>query len=283
MTGAWKGGLQFSNAVDIGTDLPFSQGFPVPGASSTYVKGSWQQVTASTTTDIAWLQIYIETQTSNGLNWALDIGMGASGSETVIVANLSCSQSSASGTRYLLPLTIPAGTRIALRASSSVANDQLIVALHGFSDAFTSAGTGSAIDTYGFISTSNVGLQVDPGATAGAKGAWVQLTASLTADIAGFVLAFDTQSTYNGTVGILNFLVDIGCGASGSEVIILPNYYLAGLTQAVSPIWGTLYGPSSGYLPIQVGAGTRIAVRAQCSTATSPDRLIGVIFYAVRQ
>jgi hypothetical protein len=280
MTGAWKGGLQFATALDLGTVPATSQVTGVTGASTSYTKGTFQQIVASTTADSTWIMIYISNQISGGSAFAVDIAVGTSGSEVAVISNLLCSADAAQGVRYMFPLTIPAGTRISARVSSNVGFDSLPVGVTVFSDAYASVGSGGPIDTYGFLSTTNYGTTVDPGATANTKGAYTQIVASTTADLAGLSLYIDSQGTSTGAVGPITWLVDVAVGPSGSEVVILPNLFIIGVTGAGFSI---TYAPVISYLPLQIGAASRIAVRAASSTGTTPDRLLGITVYGVRQ
>lgn len=282
MTGAWRGGLSLSNAQTYGVTPATSLAFGCNGsATTTYAKGSWTQMTAAATYDSTWIMVWVQTAFSGGWAVAVDIGVGASGSEVVIVNNLAFTQyqSSTSG-RFFFPLTIQAGTRIAARASSNFTNDSMQVQIVCFDDSFLSAGAGSAVDTYGFSTAVNLGTAVDCGATANTKGAYTQIASSLTADISGFIINIDNQSATDAAGAQVAALIDVAVGGSGSEVVILPNLQTFWFTGATSNAVGT---PLLPYLPLPIAAGTRIAVRGQCSTAVSPDRVFGVTLYGVRQ
>lgn len=279
MTGAYAGGLQISVGTDLGTVTATSTGPILTTGGSTYTKGSWTQIVASLAQDAAWLMFYIQTETSSGSNYAVDIGVGGSGSEIAIVSNLFFSAESGGGHRYMFPLSIPAGTRVSARAAGSNASTTISIGLTVFSDSYQSAGCGSAIDTYGFSSATILGTSVDPGSTANTKGAYSQITASTLADIAGIFVLFDCQNDITGSGADCTFLIDVAVGSSGSEVVIVPNIPLCSSqhTNASAQMAGFL-----PYLPIQIGAGSRISVRAQCSVNTSPDRLFGCTVWGVR-
>lgn len=279
MTGAYAGGLQLSAGADLGTVAANSTGPVLNTGGSSFVKGSWSQIVASLAQDCSWMMFYIETLNSSGTNYAVDIGVGSSGNEVVIVANLLFSSQSAGGIRYMFPLNIPAGTRVAARvAGNGSPGGGLSVGFNVFSDTYQSAGCGSAIDTYGLNSATILGTAVDPGATVNTKGAYSQVVASTVADIAGIFVAFDQQNTGSGSSNAIYYLVDIAVGLSGSEVVIIPNVLLSAYV-------GTSATQLDGHLPyvaVQIPAGSRIAVRCQSSTNTSPDRVIGCTIFGVR-
>lgn len=280
MTGAWRGGLQLSQAIDLGTTAASSQGFSFPGSTvSTFTKGAWTQAIAATTTDSTWIMVYLQTQISGGIHSAVDIGVGGAGSEVAIISNLLCSSVGQIGARYMFPFSVMAGTRISARLSSSVTFDAIVAGITVLSDTYGSAGTGSAIDTYGVSTATNLGTAVDPGGVANTKGAYSQITASTTSDLSGFHLYLDTQSDTTGAGVVVSWLVDLAVGAAGSEVVILPNLFAVAFE---SSNFANIYDPLIPFLSIQIPAATRIAVRAQCSSIVSPDRLIGASIYGAR-
>ncbi len=279
MTGAWRGGLALSGAADVGTFPAFSGGVTVPGAATTFTKGAWTQATAATTNDSAWIMVYMQNQTSAGLRFALDVGIGTAGSEVTILANLLLGTLNAHGERFMLPLSIAAGTRIAVRLASDTASDSMIVGIETFADSFLSAGCGAMSDTFGFVSASNTGQVIEPGATANTKGAYTQITASTTADLTGFMMVFDSLNNSAGTNAGSQWLVDLAIGGAGSEQVIIPNLYAVGLYASFASV---VYPQAVPYLPIPIRAGTRIACRAQCSTNLVTDRQFGLTVYGVR-
>lgn len=279
MTGAYSGGLQLSAGTDLGTVTGASTGPIISAGASSFVKGSWTQLTASLTQDASWMLLLIETLTSSGTNYCIDIGVGGSGSEVAIVSNLLASSGSACFVRYMFPLTIPAGTRVAARAAGNGAPaGGVSLGFTVFSDSYQSAGCGSAIDTYGFNSATILGTAVDPGGTANTKGAYSQIVSSTVADIAGIFVVFDQQNNASGTTGATYSLIDIAVGASGSEVVIVPNLVLSVFLSGAPE----LFGGFLPYIPIQIPAASRISVRSQSSTNVSPDRVIGCTVFGVR-
>ncbi len=280
MAGGWAGGLQLSDAHDAGTTPASSSGTGVlTSATTPFAKGAWTQLLAATAADAAWMMVRINCTGTTGTQWAIDIGVGASGSEQAIVQNLSATSGLKVAASYFFPLAVPGGTRISARASGSVTSDPALIQIILFDDTFTSAGSGEAVDTYGFSSAANIGTLIDPGATANAKGAYSQVSAAVANDIGGFLLWFDNQNGAGTTSAIQRWLVDIAVGPGGAEQVIVPNIPLAGYTPSSMQI----YNPTTRYLPIAVPAGSRIAARAQCSTGATPDRKIGITVYGVRQ
>jgi hypothetical protein len=279
MTGAYNGGLQLSVGLDLGTVGASSTGPILSSGASSFVKGAWTQLSASLAQGSSWMMLFIETLTSSGSNYCVDIGVGASGSEVAVVSNLLFAGQSAGFVRYMFPLTIPAATRVAARtAGNGSPGGGLSIGVTLFCDSYQSAGCGSAIDTYGFNSATILGTSVDPGSTANTKGAYSQIVSSTVADIGGIFVVFDAQNTASGSSGNTYSLIDIAVGPSGSEVVIIPNIVLSVFTAGTA----TQFGGFLPYMPIQIQAGSRISVRSQSSTNASPDRIIGCTIFGVR-
>lgn len=279
MAGGFPVGAQW-NAVQS------SKWITVTASATINTAGAYTQAIPSTSRDATWVHLTVaDDGTSNVLSvCGVNIATGASGSEVVQVANLAVHRSATAGSQdsgvsYLFPLAIPAGTRVAVSAQSNVASETLSCAVILFDDAFASIPGGGAIDTYGFSTATSLGTSIDPGATANTKGAWVQITGSTTYDLAGFFLGLDGTSQTPGSATYF-FNVDVGVGAAGSEVVVLPDFsFVMTMTNAPRRSLRPSYTP---FLPIQVPAGSRIAVRAQCTGASSPSRLFGATFYGVR-
>jgi hypothetical protein len=90
-------------------------------------KGLWTQLVASTNDETYGLLININSNTASAAsrNSVIDIGIGAAGSEVVCIPDLLCGNAASyttpgSGVWYYFPLTIKAGTRVAVRAQSTV-------------------------------------------------------------------------------------------------------------------------------------------------------------------
>jgi hypothetical protein len=95
------------------------------------------------------------------------------------------------------------------------------------------------------------------------KGTWVQVIAACPVEASGFILVINNDNLGNAEV-----LLDIGIGASGSEVVILPDLYLHPLQN------DTMF--ERLYVPLAIPAGARVASRIQASTSTV-GQLLGSI------
>jgi hypothetical protein len=130
MTLIAAGGVDgITSFVNYGADTSDSGGTQLDPGGSANTKGSWVQLTASSSAITQWLSLlttYGHTTVST-CSWAVDIGTGAAASEVVLVPDLRVTSATNSGSQPTLQpksqelLTyIAAGTRIAARCSCSI-------------------------------------------------------------------------------------------------------------------------------------------------------------------
>jgi hypothetical protein len=119
-----------------GVDTTDSGGTSIDPGGSSHTKGSYVEITGATTRPHRYLAVLFGSQVNGVMTtgtWLFDIAIGGAGSEVVILNNLVVNATSqADGVHPamypLLPVNIPAGTRIAARAQSSItdATDRLL-------------------------------------------------------------------------------------------------------------------------------------------------------------
>jgi hypothetical protein len=245
-------------------------------AGTANVKGSYAELVASTAHDAAWLIVHIAVNAGSH-DALVDIAVGAAASEQVIIENIPIGIGSSSAkhpTIALFPIAVPAGTRIAARAQSTLASTVIYVHVQLCHGGFLASAPLSLVTTYGAATADSGGTQVDPGASANTKGSWVELTASSTYPIAALLVGVPNQNNATRSTGL--YLLDIGIGGAGSEEVIVPDIQLHA-NAANDVIEPQLAGPFFVSIP----AGTRIAARAQASITDATDRLFDCIVYGV--
>lgn len=135
---AARSGMQPSGGVVdcYGQDTSTSRGVSVDPGGSANTKGSWTQITASTTRRARGFFLLLggqgNTNTSLG-SWLYDVGIGGAGSEQVIVADWGVDVRAAGNVHPaphcspFFPIPIGSATRIAVRSQSTVidATDRL--------------------------------------------------------------------------------------------------------------------------------------------------------------
>ena len=137
-------------------------------------------------------------------------------------------------------------------------------------------GSGGRMVTLGAQTSSNtLGTVVDPGATANAKGSYVQFTSSVGIDVSSISIAMGPNGDVTRSGTPLNIVLDVAYGSAGSECVVIPNYMLSfGSVQDFQP--NQLVMP----MPCSIPRGSRIAVRAQSNTTgVVGDRQVDVTLY----
>lgn len=132
--------MEGSAGVDaIGFIAGSTTGTVITAAATTNAKGAYAQLIASTARDyIGFLACvdYAQNEASD-VDYLMDIAVGAAGQEVVIVPNVSVfthvsfSHFGITGSIPLLPIPIPAGSRIAARCQGSVASGFFGLTLYG--------------------------------------------------------------------------------------------------------------------------------------------------------
>lgn len=240
----------FPTRVSVGSEAAVSS-----SGATVNTKGSWITLISGLSTPGAWINLGTSRVTSVGDRSALiDLGIGAAGSETVVVSNLVMGFRSVRGT--LFPLHIPAGATLRARVSTSIANDFVRVRTHVFhGEPDCGMSVPGRVTTYGAATATSGGTGVSPPGTANVKGSYAQLTSATTAPIhALMVLA---QGSTSGSMSNIEYLIDIAVGASGSETIIVPDFAVFAQDDEY------IYPRSHEFLPLStcIPAGVRLSAR----------------------
>lgn len=114
LTDAFAGVQSPQRWVDWGTDLSGSRGTQLTAAGGSNVKAAWTQIVASTPFTTRWLMIAFQGVRSP-VDYAIDIGVGASSAEVVLFPNLHYTIECLGQNVGPFPYTIPAGTRLSAR------------------------------------------------------------------------------------------------------------------------------------------------------------------------
>ena len=162
-----------------GIDAALSSGPSINSGSG--AKGAWVELIAAANNragDWNGFNFIISCRDSVMDNYAMDIGIGESGVEVVVLSNFKYSAKNSGGTMAVfVPLRIPGGVRVSVRAASASANP-LRVQVIGFTGAFSSVPVFGNADSMGISATNGNGVDVDPGGDIHTKGAWVEIVAS---------------------------------------------------------------------------------------------------------
>ena len=146
-----------SAPVNYGAVTGTSRGTVIDPGATANTKGAYTQLTAATSVRIDAVVLCLTGGSVSGLagfhTWNVDVAIGAAGSEVVVIADLVL-VNNAGGSPVtvrpgivLLPVSIPAATRLAVRCASTnnaAATRTVSVTLIGMQDAATGGSGGSA-------------------------------------------------------------------------------------------------------------------------------------------
>jgi microcompartment protein CcmK/EutM len=261
---------------NAGANTAASRGTSVAAHASANTKGAYVQLIAATARDSQAILVMID-DVAAGVDYLIDLAIGAAASEQVIVGNLYAGAGTGSisyGAQYCLLLSIPAATRVSARCQATTGGSTPRISCLLFAQGFLPSSPFGLVETYGAATGDSGGSSINPGAVANTKGAYTEIIASTTYPISAVILAFGNQ--INTVRSSQSWLVDLAIGAAASETVILPNLALNASTSPDTVVPQT-YGP----LPVSIPAGSRIAARAQSDGTDATDRQFDLIVYAL--
>jgi hypothetical protein len=279
-------------AESFGTSTATQGGTTVTGGATAHTKGSWVQLDASTSFDATVFALYVVVQFQDTL-YLLDVGIGAAGSEQVIVPNFLISQSVGLVSELLLPIGVPAGSRVAVRCQDNFGSSNLYVTGMLYSGGWGNDPTYQTMTAYGVNTAASNGTIVDAGAVANTKGSWTQIVASTTTTMKAFMMSAIRPAPATSITADFSVLADVGVGASGSEQALLSNmrYFSSIQTGGVITPYtagsATLSGLSTLVpriippVPCDISQGVRLAVRQQATTTNANDRKAAYAIYGL--
>jgi hypothetical protein len=225
--------------------------------STAHTKGAWVELFSATPYEADFIGIIYGASLANqNSSTLIDIGVGASGSETVIVGDVAIGGKVANAFQDdFIPVRIPAGSRVAvrvqgIRTSYSIIN--ICMKLFNFN-----LNSPTSVDTLGTSTTTSTGTSVGT--------SWTQIAASTSQDYQCLVAVF-SLSTNNSAAA--TFQMDVGTGPAGSEQAVITAMLATTVNENIAkePVGNgrllyLLHFPPSGVIP----AGTRIVGRRSAS------------------
>jgi hypothetical protein len=278
MPGGYSLGPEITSAIKL-AGWGAAEGIGVAGGSANNY-GPWFQMVASTQFDISFLDIIAcNFGIANNINASLQIGIGASGQEIRIINDLMLVGVSAifCMSHFGIPISIPAGTRIAGRTQTHSAEAGTItVFLQGFDAAFTQVEGYAGVDSLGFVTGSTQGTTIPVGGSS-VYGPYTQIIASTPRDYAGIFWIWDFLNVAYTNTSDNIFQFDLAIGAAGSELNIMSGVQFPSAVNAQSgtaPTWTGLH-----FIPVP--AGSRLSMTATSNALTPAN--FGVTAYGLYQ
>lgn len=258
---------------EAGVDSSASQLINITAHASANTKGSYVDVIAATLFAASGILIHAN-NASGSSDFLLDLAIGSAGNEQIIWANIIFCRSSQTRVQYAyVPLSIPAGVRLSARCQATTGGAIMTFGVTLIAASALSPAALNNVTTYGAATGDSGGASIDPGAVAHTKGAYTEISSGIANPIKWLVVGIGNQANTARTGAL--WLVDIAIGAAAAEQVVVPNLPLFA-NSAVDCM-----EPGLVCLPCDIPAGTRVAVRAQCSITDATDRLFDIVLYGV--
>lgn len=188
-----------------------------------------------------------------------DIGVGASGAESVIVPNIAFGGSLAFSC-WEFPIVIAQGSRVVMRIRSAVASKA-----NTFGARINGGGFGPESSylatTYGAVTTSSRGTVLTAAGSTNVKSAWSEIILATTSPARWLYVGIGMANTTIQSAA--DCLMDIGMGAAGAEQVIIPDISFG--MSANEQL--NLHMPC--LFPVNIPVGARLAVRYQATVTGS--------------
>lgn len=249
-----------------------NRAFELTSSGDTNTLSAWAQLG---TTSFSYTGLHLQVY-ATATRLMVDLGVGTSGAERVLVSQLPFESSAAAGMagNLFLPLAVPEGTGVFARQRCLSASQKGGINVTGIAGEWkTALPAGLAYaELVNSFNTSNTiissGIATASG-SASTDSAWAEITASTTRAYCALSVGISPAGDGSRTLG--HAAVDIAVGASGSEVVILSDvatYFEYNRVQNVS---------FAGPFPLAIPAGVRLAGRCRASTTSTDSHGIALI------
>ncbi len=257
-------------AIENGFDVTGAAGKVVTANSTTHTVGTYTELVtaAGNTLNSEWLSLEIYgANNATDSDFLFNIALGEAGSEIDIVENIfAYGNSLQEGGVFSLPLKIPTGVRISVNCQSNITN--------ATSEVFINRGKGdpglSKVITYGANTAGTSGVSITQGD--GAWGSWVEISASTSENIKGFLIAAHRAGITSWTSSPIAY--QLAVGSSGNEEVISPTIEIQVSASEL------MTRQITEFFPIGIASGERISMRA-VATGTNSDFTLNYIVYGV--
>lgn len=246
----------------------------VVGAGTINTLSSWTDLTTSCPYDADGFLFSFANTTSN-VSCLIDIGIDPSGGTSFqIIAPqlLWASHQLRTNDWFHVPVTIPAGSRVAVRHQSSTAPTDVRCAIHLITAGSWAKPTVSKVVAIGANTATSSGVQLDPGGSSQTYPGSFTTIGTAPNDLCA--LCVKIGGINNTAPTNTSFALEIAVGA-GPDIIMEQLRFASGST-------GDNYGPLSDFwLPVSVPSGATLAAKAKCASVDATDRLFKAVLYGL--
>jgi hypothetical protein len=238
-------------------------------ASTAHTKGAWVELISATKHPSAGILLSIAHQSwPTHRNFFVDIGVGAAASEQVIIPDIWISVSVYQAIAWVLPIfrRIPKGARISARASCSTLSSTLPIGCQLMAENVLAPAINGPVAMYGGTVANSGGVQ--PAVLANSEGAWSQLTAATKHRHRALMLL--VGKLYSDTAATAeSYAMDIGIGASGSEVELLTDVPFVSTTTS-----DTARPHQLGPVFVDIPKGSRLSTRLRSAATWDKTQVV---------
>ena len=260
------------------TNLPANPSFTVPGIAVSNPAGAantkdttWTQMVASTAADYQCITVsFFSSSASNtDTSTLIDIGIGASTAETVIIPDLLagfCGAPNVAARHYIFPLRIPSGSRVSARSQSvrTTGSTVVLINLYGGPRNPDAWWAGSTVTAYGINLADSGAVSVTAGNSGAETGTPVSIGTTTSHHECLVVGTQGNKGTYSANLG---YYWDVGIDTASTAWLQQDGFYMThGTTEQVSPggVWWPIFAP--------VPSGSVLVMGGECSgTAETLD------------
>lgn len=233
-----------------------------PAGAANTKNTTWTQLIASTAFDAQLVVIYVGSSSAAATDTStlLDIGIGASTAETVIIPDLLAGGTGASnvgGRHYIFPLYIPAGSRLSARSQSVRTTGSTLVSVQLYGGPRDPANwwCGTQVTAYG-ISTADSGGTLVTAGNSGSEGSVVSI-GTTSADHECLVVGMQPTGT---TTASVQYHFDVGIDTTSTAWLVRDLFMR---TDTSERMWssGFVWWPIYSHIP----SGSVLVAAGECS------------------
>ena len=251
-----SGGLSISPGLVPVVNLSVVGGTTVTPSATINTKGVWASL-GTLNRDCTAFMLGLSYANQGGTDSAtsIDIGIGASGSQVVLISNIALSVAtggifSLTQMQLMIPIALATGAQIWARCAANKASSTAFYRawFTAYDGNFTGQAGYAGVETIGNTAT-GAGTAVTGGSNV--KGSYVNVGSPTTKDWVGFFATYDMAAN---AANESQMDWDIAIGASNK--IIVPDYFMyqAGVETA----------SQQDFFPLPIPAGTQFSARAAC-------------------
>lgn len=188
-------------------------------AGAVNTKGSYTAGAISASTPRKADMLLLTMTTKGSPDYLVDLAIGAAGSESIVVPNLASTGPTYGSSVYLLPIGVPAGSRLNVRSQATTSSAALSVSASLISGGMLGMPAFNRCETLGATTADSGGTGLGNPASPATMGAWTQI-GTTTFPWKWVITAMGDQAITTRTSG-QRFMWEIGVGAAAAQWLLI--------------------------------------------------------------